>query len=452
MVLAALLTLQPTLARLGEELTVANVLPFVASLALMTSAAGLRRGYLLGTAWNQGRDLPWRLAGISAPRRAALLCALWVPLFACLAPTALLLSAWTPVPRRLVVLTAVAASALGLVSAAANTLAERLAPKDRVGARLVAALSGTMLTTGLYRLLLTGDTAHNRLWVVWPMSGALVWVAWRCWTLAIDADGTRDSELDEPSPLPVHGYRPWAQWSTTRVLLWREYYQYRHLPFAAVVQLLPMVALTLALLALLGLRPTLRPETTALVTTPFGGALLGVALITLVGATLTEFRNATATRAWWGWARHQTAQRRLMIGIQAAGSATLLGGVSLLFGVTFLAAQGAPAVAGGLMVGGTAAGMLISAVAAGGSVVIAWLDVAAQPAGRAGHLVGMLAAGGLTSAPFLVARMLPFRTGAVIAWIGALLVSAAVVRLASTVLARGEFALDTTDPFTPDLP
>jgi hypothetical protein len=141
-----------------------------------------------------------------------------------------------------------------------------------------------------------------------------------------------------------------------------------------------------------------------------------------------------------------------MIGIQAAGSATLLGGVSLLFGVTFLAAQGAPAVAGGLMVGGTAAGMLISAVAAGGSVVIAWLDVAAQPAGRAGHLVGMLAAGGLTSAPFLVARMLPFRTGAVIAWIGALLVSAAVVRLASTVLARGEFALDTTDPFTPDLP
>jgi hypothetical protein len=85
-------------------------------------------------------------------------------------------------------------------------------------------------------------------------------------------------------------------------------------------------------------------------------------------------------------------------------------------------------------------------------VVIAWLDVAAQPAGRTGHLVGMLAAGGLTSAPFLVARMLPFRTGAVIAWIGALLVSAAVVRLASTVLARGEFALATTDPFTPDLP
>jgi hypothetical protein len=44
---------------LGRHVTISEVLPFLASLALMTSAAGLRRGYLLGTAWNQGDKLDW---------------------------------------------------------------------------------------------------------------------------------------------------------------------------------------------------------------------------------------------------------------------------------------------------------------------------------------------------------------------------------------------------------
>ena len=450
--LVALIGLQPTLAHLGRHVTISEVLPFLASLALMTSAAGLRRGYLLGTAWNQGRDVPWRLAGISATRRAALLTALGIPAVACLASTALLLSAWTPVPRRLVLLTAVAASAIGLMSAAVNTLAERQAGSDRIGTRLLAALSGTALSAGLYRILLTADTAQDRLWVVWPMSAGLAWVAWRCWTLAIDADGTRDSALDASAPLPAHGHRPWAQWSAARVLMWREYYQYRHFPFAAVVQLLPMVALALVLLAMLALLPTIRPEKTALVTTPSGGALLGIALATLVGAGLTECRNATATRAWWGWSRHQTEQRSLVISMQALGTATLLGGLSLLFGLTYTAAQGAPAVASGIVVGGTVAALLLGPMTASGAVVIAWLDVESQPAGRAGHFLAVLAAAGLSSAPFLLARTLPFRTAAGIAGIITLLVSAATVSLASTVLARGEFALATTDPLTSDLP
>jgi hypothetical protein len=59
------------------------------------------------------------------------------------------------------------------MSAAVNTLAERQAGSDRIGTRLLAALSGTALSAGLYRILLTADSAQDRLWVVWPMSAGL---------------------------------------------------------------------------------------------------------------------------------------------------------------------------------------------------------------------------------------------------------------------------------------
>lgn len=93
----------------------------MASLALLTSAAGLRRGYLLSTAWNKGLDVHWQLAGISAARRAALLTTLGLPLVAGIGPMALLQFAWTPVPSRLVLLTAVAASAIYTASCARRT-------------------------------------------------------------------------------------------------------------------------------------------------------------------------------------------------------------------------------------------------------------------------------------------------------------------------------------------
>ena len=106
--------------------------------------------------------------------------------------------------------------------------------------------------------------------MIWPMIAGMAWVAWRCRTVAIDADGTLDGDGGAPAPLAAHRHRPWADWSAVRVLMWREYWLYRHLPLAAVVQLLPMTAMVLALLTLHALLPTLRPEKTALVTTPFG--------------------------------------------------------------------------------------------------------------------------------------------------------------------------------------